>query len=48
MDFINKFNIPNSNHFGFIPNHNTSDALMDFHDNAYEAMNKKSAPSYYF
>ena len=41
MDFINSFNILNSNQFGLIPDHNTSDALLEFLDNnAYEAMNK--------
>ena len=40
VDFINKFNIINSNQFGFIPDHKTSDALLEFLDNAYEAMNK--------
>ena len=40
MDFINNFKILNSNHFGFILDLNTSDALMEFLDSAYEAMNK--------
>ena len=39
MDFINKFNFLNSNQFGFIPDHKTPDALLEFLDNAYEAMN---------
>ena len=41
MDFINKFNILNSNQFVLIPDHNTSYALLEFHNNAYEAMNRK-------
>ena len=40
MDFVNKFNILNYNQFGFIPDHNTYDALLEFLDNAYEAMIK--------
>ena len=40
MDFINKFNFLNSNQFGFILVLSTSDALMEFLDNASEAMNK--------
>ena len=31
MDFLNEFNIQDSNQFEFIPNHNTSDALMGIH-----------------
>ena len=40
MDFINECNILNSNQIGFIPDHNTPDALLEFLDNAYEVMNK--------
>ena len=40
MDLINKFIILNSKRFGFIPDHNLSDALLEFLDNAYEVMNK--------
>ena len=40
MDYINKFNILNSNQFEFIPDHNTFDALLEFIDNTYEAMNE--------
>ena len=40
MDFINKFKFLNSNQFGFILVHNISYALLEFLDNAYEAMNK--------
>ena len=39
VDFINKFRILNSNQFVFIQDHNTSDALLEFLDIAYEAMN---------
>ena len=39
MNFINKFKIINRNQFGFIANHNTSDALLEFLDNAYDAIN---------
>ena len=34
------FNVLNSNQYGFIPDHNTFVALLEFLDNAYEAMNK--------
>ena len=40
MNFINNFNILNSNPFGYIPANNTSDVLLEFLYNAYEAMNK--------
>ena len=39
MDFNYKFNILNSNQLGFLPDHNTSDALLQFLGNAYEPMN---------
>ena len=42
IDFINKFNILNSDQFVLIPDHNTSNALLEFLDNAYEAMNKNN------
>ena len=42
VHFTNKFDIPNSNQFGFIPEHNPSDALLEFLDNAHEAMNKNN------
>jgi len=32
MNFINKFKMINGNQFGFIANHNTSDALLEFLD----------------
>ena len=41
MNFIKKFIILNFNQFGFIADNNKSDALMEFLDNEYEAMNKK-------
>ena len=44
MDYIDKFNIVNSNQFGYISDHNTSDALLGFIDNGYEAMNKNKVP----
>ena len=40
MDFFNRFKILSSKKFGFIPYHNTSNALLKFLDTAYEAMNK--------
>lgn len=40
MKFIIKFHILNSNQFGFLPDHNTSDALKEFLDIAYEALNE--------
>ena len=40
IDFINKFNILSSNQFWFTPDHNTSDALLEFIDNACEAISK--------
>ena len=40
IDFIIKFEILNFDQIGFIPDHNTSDALLAFLDNEYEAMNK--------
>ena len=40
LDLSTKLNILNSNQFWFVPDHSTSDALLEFIDNAYEAMNK--------
>ena len=40
MDFINKFNTLNSNQIEFIPDHNPSDEILEFLNNAYEAMSK--------
>ena len=47
-DFINKFNTQNLNQFGFIADHNKSDALLEFLDNAYEAMNNNKVPQSIF
>ena len=40
MNFNNKSNALNFNQFRFIHDLNTSDALMEFLDNVYEAMKK--------
>ena len=48
MDIINKLKNLNSNQFGFIPDHNTSDALLEFLDNAYEVMNKTKCSLLFF
>ena len=39
MNFISKFKLLNRNQFGFIASHNTADALLEFLDNAYDAIN---------
>ena len=44
INFINKFNFLITNRFGFIPDHNTSDALLELLDKAYEAINKNKVP----
>ena len=41
INFIEKFNIINLNQFGFQKNKNTSDALLEFTDNIYDALNNK-------
>ena len=40
MNFINEYNILISNQTEFIRDHNISDALLEFLENAYGAMNK--------
>ena len=37
--FLKKFNIINSNQFGFLKNKNTSDAILEFLDNCYDSLN---------
>ena len=48
MNFIKKFIILNFNQFGFIADNNKSDALMEFLDNEYEAMNKSKVVLVFF
>ena len=38
--FINRFNILNSNQFGFLVGQNTSDAITEFLDKANDAINQ--------
>ena len=40
MCFKDRFNLLNSNHFGFLAGQNTSDALTEFLDKAYDAINQ--------
>ena len=37
---INRFNLLNSNQFGFLARPNTSDAAIEFLDKAYDAINQ--------
>ena len=39
-NFIDKFNLIGRNQFGFLAGHNTSDALLEFLDKAYDAINQ--------
>ena len=39
IDFIYIFNLLNSSQFGITPDHNTSDAILEFLDIAYQALN---------
>ena len=38
--FINSFNLLNSNKFGFLAGQNTSDALIEYLDKGYDAINR--------
>ena len=41
MCFINRFNLLNTNQFGILAEQNTSDAVTEFSDKAYDAINQK-------